>query len=333
VNAVVDLLRAAALAGHTVLPRAIVLRSCGEQDARAAVSAGEVIDVEWHGDPAWALTDVAESEELLADGLTALAQENRLAVVVGPESAARRATLATALGQGVTSTVLDDAHTVGLDEALAAVEDLPEGDVLALSLDQALPLGDVLGAVALDLAASGVCPVLRSDGPRPVTALARARVAVASGRWSPPVSEDRSFVLVDASTPDEALHRVGQLVSTSIPRAFGTSPGQIAVLTLDDSGPVGRIAVESVLAGAGVAVPVAGIVASTEQRWSAVVAVLPGMLSPALTRAVVYAVLRSGTEHVSIVHGFGAEAAALAEAVAGTTDRPRRTRLTALLTS
>jgi hypothetical protein len=313
-----------------VLPHDVVLRTCSPQDAEAALADGTVLEVSWRGAPAWALADVAESEELLADGLLALAEENRLAVVVGADAESRQAALDRALGGRVPAQVLDDAHLVGLDEVLAAVEDLPEQAVLALCLDNALPLGPVTGAVALDLAASGACPVLVAERPADRTTLESARREVATGRWPAPRTDDRSFVTVRVASPDEALTRVGQLVSTSIPRAFGCSGEQIAVLVCDGSvdGPAAQSAVRAARGAAEVAVlPFAG---STERTWQAVVVVLPGPGSPALTRALVYAALRAGTEHVSVVHGH-ADDAALAAVLAATTDRPRRTRLAELL--
>ena len=229
-NAVVELLTAASRAGHTVLPPDVVLRTCPQDAVDDALTSGSVVEVEWHGAAALALVDVAESEELLADGLVGLAEENRLAVVVGPDPEARRRTLAMALGSGVPSVAVDDAHLAGLDDVLSAVEDLPEDAVLALSLDNALPLGPVLGAVALDVAASGTCPVLQADPPPARTALARARRDVAAGRWFATSPEDRSVVDVAVGSPDEALVRVVQLVTASIPRAFAATGDDVVVL-------------------------------------------------------------------------------------------------------
>jgi len=332
----VDLLTAAARAGHTVLPRDVIMRTCHESDIDLAVAEGSVVEVEWKESPAWALAEIAEIEELLADGLLALAGENRLAVVIGPETRGRAEALQRALGDGVAPVVLEDAHLVGLDAAMAAVEDLPEDAVLAISLDSALPLAAVTGAVALDLAASDICPVLRADTGRDSDVLSAARREVAAGRWpSPPTgSEDKSLVVLAAASPEEALVRVTQLISTSIPRAFGHSGAAIAVLALDGAGPVGAEAVREMLrgldpAGGGPDVGLLGDL--TDRRWPAVILLLPGVVTPALTRAAIYAGLRAGVDHVSIVHGYGPAAQALAEVVATTNDRPRRTRLAELL--
>jgi len=304
-----------------VLPVDVALRSCSASDVDSALADGEVVEVEWRGARAVALVDLAESEEMLADGLASLAAENRLAVVVGPLAVGRSQALATALG-GVPAVVLDDAHRLGIDDVLAAVEDLPEDSVLALSLDPALPLAAVPGAVALDLAASGACPVLKATVPPARTSLARARVDVAAGHWFGTSPDDRSIVEVRVSGPDEALVRVGQLVGTSIPRAFEVPASEVAVLLAPGS--LEPAAVESAVPGAAV-VPLTG---PLDRAWDAVVLVL-GPPGPGFTRALVYAGLTAGEKHVSVVHG--AEPAALAAAMSGAPDRPRRTRLAALL--
>jgi hypothetical protein len=231
--------------------------------------------------------------------------------------------------------VLDDAHLVGLDDVLAAVEDLPEDAVLAIALDNALPLGPVVGAVALDSAASGACPVLKADPPPPRSALDRARVDVAAGRWLRTAPDDRTVVEVVVSGPDEALVRVTQLVATSIPRAFDASGAEVVVLLA--AGSVEPDAVRRALDSAGATeVEVRALAGPLERVWRAAVVVLPGVPAPGvpvpgLTRALVYAALRAGTEHVSVVHGSGGEA--LTALLAATTDAPRRTRLAELLTT
>lgn len=329
-NSAVRLLTDAAGFGHTVLPQDVVLRTASRDDVDAALADLAIVDVDWQGRPSWALSDIAESEELLADGLAQLAAENRLAVVAGPDPAGRRLALARATGAGVPAVVLDEAHRVGLDETLGAVEDLPEESVLVLSLDNALPLAHgVLGAVALDVAASGVCPVLVGDSERDDRALGVQRASVAAGRWATTAADDRSLVVVPASSPDEALVRVGQLVATSIPRAFGVGAADVAVVVVEPSGPVGVEPLRAALAEGGVeVVPLAEL---GDRMWPAVVLVLPGAVTAAVTRAAVYAGLRAGRDHVSVVHGLGPDTAALADLVATTTDRPRRTRLATLL--
>jgi len=311
-----------------VLPPDVVARTCSRDDVDAALAEGSVVEVEWHGAPAFALVDVAESEELLADGLLGLAEENRLAVVVGPDPEARRRALGMALGAGVPSVVVDDAHLAGLDTVLAAVEDLPEDAVLAIALDNALPLGPVVGAVALDVAASGACPVLKADPPPPRTALAKARHDVAAGRWFATSPEDRSVVDVAVSGPDEAVVRVVQLVTASIPRAFSASGSDVVVLLAPGSLQVDDVRRALDDAGAQ-STDVVALDGPLPRTWRAAVLVLHGRPVPTSTRALAYTGLAAGNEHVSVVHG--STPAALTTWLTSTTDRARRTRLAELL--
>jgi hypothetical protein len=305
-----------------------VQRTCSRADVDEALGGGAVVEVVWHGAPALALMDVAESEELLADGLLGLTEENRLAVVVGPDPEARRRALGMALGAGVPSIVLDDAHLVGLDDVLGAVEDLPEDAVLALALDNTLPLGPVLGAVALDVAASKACPVLRADPPPARTALARARQDVAAGRWFTAAPEDRSVVDVPVGSPAEASVRVVQLVTASIPRAFSASGSDVAVLLAPGS--LEADGVRRALDDAGATdTEVVVLDGPLGRTWRAAVLVLHGRPVPTSTRALAYAGLCAGTEHVSVVHG--STPVELTAWLSSTTDRPRRTRLAELL--
>jgi hypothetical protein len=311
-----------------VLPHDVVARTCSRDDIDASLGEGTVIEVEWNGAPALALMEVAESEELLADGLLGLAEGNRLAVVVGPDPEARRRALGMALGAGVPSVVVDDAHLAGLDTVLAAVEDLPEDAVLAIALDNALPLGPVVGAVALDVAASGACPVLKADPPPARTALARARQDVAAGRWFTTSPDDRSVVDVAVASPDEAVVRVVQLVTASIPRAFSASGTDVVVLLAPGS--LQADAVRRALDDSGAPdTDVVVLDGPLPRTWRAAVLVLHGRPVPTSTRALAYAGLAAGTEHVSVVHG--SDPAALTTWLSATTDRPRRTRLADLL--
>ncbi|MGW0550609.1 helix-hairpin-helix domain-containing protein [Streptomyces altiplanensis] len=67
---------------------------------------------------------------------------------------------------------------------------------------------------------------------------------------------------------------------------------------------------------------------ATGMRWPAVVAVLPGDAAPALDRPWIYTAFSRGERHLSVVHGVDQ---ALPRAVAEIPDRPRTTRLRALL--
>ena len=109
--------------------------------------------------------ELAEAEELVADGLLALAQQNRLAVVVGVDRRrpARKVSRRRSAADS-TLELVDPALWSGIEQVAEIVEDLPEHAVLAFGIDPALPLAAAPGAVALDLAACGICPVLQVDG-------------------------------------------------------------------------------------------------------------------------------------------------------------------------
>jgi hypothetical protein len=264
---------------------------------------------------------------MLADGLAGLAAENRLAVVVGADPERRRAELDRALGGRVEALRLEDAHLLDQEAVLAAVEDLPEQVVLALCLDNALPLGPGPGAVALDLASAGTCPVLVAERSADRHALDAARREVAAGRWFATQAADRSVVEVVVGSPDEALVRTRQLVSTSIPRAFGISADKIAILLADAT--LDPASVADACRQDGVVPTVVPLASAEPGRCAAAVVVLPGPGAPVPTRAALYAGLRAGADHVSVVHGLAdLESRAALLAVA---DRPRRTRLPELL--
>jgi hypothetical protein len=324
------LLREAAHRGSTVLPLPLaedVLRQRAvPPDAIAAeLGRGAVVEVTWQDQPALALGELAEAEDMAADALLSVAGENRLAVVVGVESGARRTAVESALGEGSTLVLLDEANRVGIEQVVEALEDLPEDAVLVLAIDPALPLAGLPGAVALDLAASGICPVLRAIDAPPASGTDRAAAAVAAGSY-PGSSADRAVVEVVVATPEEAVRRVQQLVTDSIPRTFGTAAADVLVLTREESGPTGALALTVALAAAGATGTVAQELHEVPgSRAEAAVVVLVG--ARPVTRAEVYAALRAGARHVSLVIPTGV---LLTEAV-GRQDRPRRTRLAQLL--
>jgi hypothetical protein len=322
------LLREAAHRGSTVLPVPVaedVLRQrAAPPDAiAAALGRGAVVEVTWQGQPALALGELAEAEDMAADALLSVAGENRLAVVVGVGSGARRAAVESALGDGSALVLLDEANRVGIEQVVEALEDLPEDAVLVLAIDPALPLAGLPGAVALDLAASGICPVLRANDAPPASGTDRAAAAVAAGSYLGP-SADRAVVEVVVASPEEAVRRVQQLVTDSIPRTFGTAPADVLVLTREETGPTCADALTAALAGATVAQELHEVPGS---RADAAVVVLAG--TRPVTRAEVYAALRAGARHVSLVIPTGV---LLTEAV-NRQDRPRRTRLALLLTT
>lgn len=325
VDPVVALLGEVAHRGSTVLPadiaRDVLQRRSASSDAlQHALDRGLVLVVEWAAAPAYALAQLAEAEELAADGLLQLAAQNRLAVVVGAFEDTRRAAVTAVMGTGTPLVLLDDAHRLGIEQLAEAVEDLPEDAVLVLAIDPALPLAGLPGAVALDLAGSGICPVLRAkDDTEHGSGPERAAVAVAAGRYTGSTA-DRAVVEVAVATPQEAVRRVGQLVSDSIPRTFAVPAGQVLVLTRERSGPTGVDALATALGR-----PAYLLTEPPPGRAEVAVVVLGGDHTP--DRAELYAALRSGRRHVSLVHPSGLS---LAD-VAAREVTPRRTRLGGLL--
>lgn len=340
---VLALFARAAEDGHTWLPRAMVVDACGAAAVAAAEQRGLVVTVE--GPAALvglAEAGIAEEEELLADGLGALASEGRLAVVAGAPGPARDAATqrlrAEALARGVVPTVVERAERLDVAAVLAAVEDLPDDALLLLVGDHAGlgPAGP--GRVLADVVAAGVCPVVPALGgtdarPAPLVALDGA---VRRGALVPPDPEDRSFVVVPVESDAAAVARAVQVVATSIPRAFGFRGGDVAVLSPLRAGEAGAAALASAFAAVvggdgtrgGQGPEVLTVHEAAGRVWPAVVLVLPGSAAGALSRALVLTAIATATTHLTVVHGAGPD---LARAVADLPDRPRRTRLASLL--
>lgn len=344
VERVLTLFGRAAEDGHTWLPRAMVLDACGAAAVEAAECRGLVVTVE--GPAAvvgLAEAGLAEEEELLADGLGALAAEGRLAVVAGGPGPARDAAVqrlrAEALARGVVPRVVDRAERLDVATVLAAVEDVPEDALLLLVGDPAAlgPAGP--GRVLADVVSAGICPVVPALGgtdarPAPLVALDGA---VRRGGLLAPDAEDRAFVVVPVDSDAAAVARAVQIVATSIPRAFGFRGGDVAVLSPLRGGGAGAAALATVFAAAvggdgkrgGQSPEVLTVHEAAGRQWPAVVLVLPGSAAGVLSRALVLTAIATAGTHLSVVHGAGPD---LARAVAGTPERPRRTRLASLLT-
>ena len=341
-SAVVDLLRRAAADGHTYLPAGLLRLPAGEARPLGGpgVSQGpadglpHAVAVPVDDGAGWALADLAEAEELLADGVAALVAEGRLACVLGPAGAGRAAAVRRlteeAEATGASVTVGDAAERLGLVEAVALVEDLPEDALLLLAGDLDLPWGAGPGAVLHDVVSASGCPVVPAAGVRDrPAALARIEDGARVGALPAPDPEDRTVVVVPVEDDDGAARRAVQLVSVSIPRAFDIRAHDIGVLTLSTGGPAGTVALAQRLsADLGDASPETVVLGTTASTWPAVVVVLPGSAAGSLRRDVVLAGLAAGQRHVSVVHGCGAD---LARAVARVPHRPRRTRLARLL--
>ena len=335
---VVDLLRRAAADGHTFLPAWLLrlplagARPTGEAEASPGVAPLGVVPVD--DGAGWALADLAEAEELLADGIAALVAEGRLACVLGAAGAGRAAAVRRlteeAEATGASVTVADTAERLGLAEAVTLVEELPEDTLLLLAGDLDLPWGAGPGAVLHDVVSASGCPVVPAPGVRDrPPALARVEDGARVGALPELDPEDRTVVVVPVREDDDAARRAVQAGAVSIPRAFDIHGRDIGVLTLTTQGPAGSVALSQRLgADLGDASPETEVLGTTARTWPAAVVVLPGSAAGALSRDVVLAGLTAGQRHVSVVHGCGAE---LARAVAAVPRRPRRTRLARLL--
>lgn len=232
--------------------------------------------------------------------------------------------------------VVEEAQLLDVTTAAALLDGLPDGATLVLAGDpEALP-GPGPGDVLVDLVASGVVREVRARCPAGAASTAPPRVAsahelahaVRAGVLPPVDSPDRALVAVPARGDAECVHRAVQLVTVSVPRAFGLAPEQVAVLTPLRTGDAGADALAAALAAAGVSPPVQAVPEALGRCFEAVVAVLPASAAGVLSRPLVQALASAATRHLSVVSAAGE---ALPAAVAGVTRRRRTTRLPALV--
>ncbi|MQS07854.1 helix-hairpin-helix domain-containing protein, partial [Streptomyces alkaliphilus] len=145
-----------------------------------------------------------------------------------------------------------DAELLDVEAAAALVEALPGGARLILSGDpyglESAGAGAVLRDV-LTAAVRGLCPsvVSRTPDPGPIGELVSG---VAVGELVPVEAPGREVVVVTARDAGEAVHRTVQLVTESIPRAFGTGPASTVVIVPGEEGPVGGLALNAALKAA-----------------------------------------------------------------------------------
>jgi exodeoxyribonuclease V alpha subunit len=336
---VTALLVRAARDGHTWLPAATVEAALPAAAVAAALRSGLVVGVgSQPSGPGLALSTLAEEEELLADGLAALAAEGRLAVVAGPAGAGRAGLVTEsterAAAQGGDVAVVDRAERLDVPAALEAVEALPDEALLLLVGDPALLGPQGPGRVLGDLVASGVCPVLHPDpSPGRPGALERLDTEVRAGRLPRPDPEDHTVVVVPVDSDEAAARRAVQVATVSAPRAFDVVAEDVFVLSPLHRGPSGVEALRSAFAEAGaadVSVSTVHDAAAAGTEYPAVVLVLGPSSAGVLDRALVLTAVSLARRHLSVIHGVGADLARAVESMPG---RPRRTRLAALLRS
>ena len=146
--------------------------------------------------------------------------------------------------------VIDEASMLDAELAAALFGALADGTHLVVVGDPAQLPSIGPGRVLGDLIDAGICPVVELSRLYRQTeggTIARLAAAVRDGRLPAVEDPTREVVVVPARESAEAAHRVVQLVTTSIPRAFGTAGDQIQVVTPVHRGPAGTQALNAAL--------------------------------------------------------------------------------------
>ncbi|SFD40097.1 helix-hairpin-helix domain-containing protein [Streptomyces aidingensis] len=139
-----------------------------------------------------------------------------------------------------------DTPRLDTEAAAELVEALPDGCRLILSGDPAVLGAAGAGQVLADVAAARICPrvVSRTPDPGPVGELVSG---IGAGELAEVAAPGREVVVVPVRDAGEAVHRTVQLVTESIPRAFGVSAAQIQVITPGHGGAAGTRALNRAL--------------------------------------------------------------------------------------
>lgn len=141
--------------------------------------------------------------------------------------------------------VLCEAMSVGVARAAELASACANEAHLVLLADPHQAPSATPGQVVVDIATSRTAHVeeVGDDGqPGP---LARLAAAVAAGGLPEVEAPGREVVRVPASSAEEAVHRVVQLVTDSIPRALGIAAEHVQVVTAREDGPAGARAVNA----------------------------------------------------------------------------------------
>lgn len=360
---VTRLVERAARAGSTCVHAEVVaagLRAAGVHDpapgAEAAYEAGDVAafaEERLLGHVEWAELEERVAEDLVR--LEAAADQAVLLVdaprgsdhgaVVGPLVAAVQSAdgrVAQLRGEAVPAgmhllaeaalVVVERADLLGLADAARLAGAVPDGARLVLCGDPALPPAPGPGRVLADLVASGVLPVLAAPETEDTDAdpLALLVRSLRTGVLPALDPARREVVVTAAADARQAVHRAVQLVTSSVPRAFGVTADDILVLAPRVDGRTGAGALRTALADAEAGtVEVRTCAEAVGHPAAAVVLVLGAEAAGSLTRDLLVGAATEAGVHLSVVHQAGS---ALAEAVAVRPHRPRRTRLARLLT-
>lgn len=145
--------------------------------------------------------------------------------------------------------VLTDANALDVEDAAALVEACADGTRLVLAGDTAELASSGPGQVFADLVASHAVPVVRtqSAGPDVEGPIELLLGAVREGELAQVDAPGREVVVVPAGTPAEAVHRVVQLVTDSIPRAIGIPADEVQVVAPAQLGEAGTTALNKAL--------------------------------------------------------------------------------------
>ena len=336
VDVVARLVERAALDGSTCLPAPVLaaaLRGVGVESpgavAELATDAGRVVahlEERLFGHPVWSPLEEEVAEHVVE--LLSRSGPDAVRVVDAPRGTAGPE------GNG-DEVVVADAHRLGLSEAVDLLARLVAGghpQRLTLVGDPAMPYAPGPGRVLADVVASGVIQVDRAP-PRPAgrdgDPLAALVQSLRAGVLPPVDAARHEVVVTPAVDPEQAIHRVVQIVTASVPRAFGLGEADLLVLSPRAAGRAGADAVRVALDSAGAAgVRTATTADAVIDGAEAIVLVLPGESAGSLTRSMLVGAATQAGRHLSVVHQAGP---ALAEAVARRPHPPRRTRLARLL--
>ncbi|NKZ00787.1 helix-hairpin-helix domain-containing protein [Nocardiopsis alborubida] len=165
-----------------------------------------------------------------------------------PKSPVRAVSLPELLAQapvGAGLVVLCEAMSVGAARAAELASVCADDAHLVLLADLNQAPSATPGQVVVDIAASRtahVAEVADDSAPGPIAELA---AAVAGGGVPEVEAPGREVVRVLAASAEEAVHRVVQLVTDSIPRALGIGAEHVQVVTAREDGPAGARAVNA----------------------------------------------------------------------------------------
>ncbi|WP_404819510.1 helix-hairpin-helix domain-containing protein [Streptomyces marincola] len=131
-----------------------------------------------------------------------------------------------------------DADRLGAEAAAALAESLPDGARLVLSGDPHLLGAAGPGQVLGDVLAAGFGPHVRSRTPDPGP-VGELVSGIGVGELLQVAAPENEVVIVPARDAGEAVHRTVQLVTDSVPRAFGVAAHEVCVITPGHGGAAG----------------------------------------------------------------------------------------------